>query len=88
MTTTSDRPVRPHPGDPEPAATLARDLDDLRRVLADQPFPTHQDDLIALVVARREPARLACRLSSLSRTRTYASVDEVCDAVRHAASTS
>lgn len=57
--------------------TLEADLADLRRALADHPFPAVQDDLIATCIARHEPTRLACRLSKIPRERTYASLDEV-----------
>ncbi|WP_392543853.1 hypothetical protein [Oryzobacter telluris] len=66
---------------PGPAEALERDLADLRVALATHPFPTHQDDLLAHLVRRREPIRLACRVSGLSRTRSYTSLDEVCDAI-------
>ena len=65
-----------------PADDLERDLADLRVALATHPFPTHQDDLLAHLVGHREPIRLACRVSGLSRTRAYESLDEVCDAIR------
>ena len=63
-------------GDADPR--LGDDLADLRTALADQPFPTRQDDLIAACLSRGEPSRLACRLARLSRTRVYLSIDEVC----------
>ncbi|MBR7744294.1 hypothetical protein KC207_13450 [Phycicoccus sp. BSK3Z-2] len=66
---------------------LADDLTDLRRALADHPFPTLQDDLIAACLSRGEPSRLACRLSRLSRTRVYTSLDEVCAEIELAATT-
>lgn len=65
---TDDEPEEP---------TLATDLEDLRRALADHPFPTRQDDLIAACLGRHEPTRLACRLSRISRTREYQDIDEV-----------
>ncbi|WP_299443735.1 hypothetical protein [uncultured Phycicoccus sp.] len=68
-----DRGTDEQPEDP----TLERDLDDLRRAFADHPFPTRQDDLIAACLGRHEPTRLACRLSKISRTREYATLDEV-----------
>lgn len=82
MTTVQDR--RGTDGDHGDAA-LDADLADLRRVLADHPFPTQQDDLIAACLGRHEPARLCCRLSKLARTRTYGSLDEVLADVRAAA---
>lgn len=62
------------PDDP----ALSADLALLRDVLADHPFPTRQDDLIAACLVRNQPARLCCRLSRLDRTHDYASLDEVC----------
>lgn len=90
MTTTSDRtgPTEtPTSGEPlRPDLVLEADLSALRVALADHPFPTHQDDLLALLVHRREPARLACRLSTLSRTRSYDSLDDLCAELRRLAS--
>lgn len=80
MTQTSERP-----GLPGPVPDLETDIAALRVALAEHPFPTHQDDLLAQLIARHEPVRLACRLSSLSRTRTYHSLDEVCEDLRSAA---
>ena len=62
----------------EPDPQLVTDVDDLRRVLVDQPFPAQQDDLIAACLAAGAPSRLACRLSRLSRTRTYGSLEDLC----------
>ncbi len=59
-------------------AGVEDDIIDLRQALASHPFPTDQDHLIARCVARRSPVRLMWRLSCLSRTRSYASLDEVC----------
>ncbi len=73
------------PGHDEGDAALAADLAELRAALADHPFPTHQDDLIAACLVRNQPARLCCRLSRLSRTHSYASLDEVCADVEAAA---
>ncbi|GGL45191.1 DUF2795 domain-containing protein [Phycicoccus endophyticus] len=70
-------------GGADPEATLAADLAGLRVALAEHPFPTRQDDLIAACIGRGVPARLCCRLSRLTRTREYASMAEVCaDIVR------
>ena len=93
MTQTSDRPVVADPrGQALPtgetvvealtSSALLHDLADLRLALAAHPFPTHQDDLLAFLVARREPARLASRVALLSRTRTYLDVEDVCDDIR------
>jgi hypothetical protein len=94
MTQTSNRPVRaqrevrvPGPLDGpvangSPPDALEQDLDDLRAALLAHPFPTQQDDLLAVLLGRREPVRLAWRLSRLSRTRTYHSIDEVFDDIR------
>lgn len=56
---------------------LAAHLAELRTALADHPFPTHQDDLIASCLALGTPARVCCRLSLLDRTHEYTSLDEV-----------
>lgn len=87
MTQTSDRPMATGVPVAVPAApdlavgaldpTLEAELVELGVALAGHPFPTHQDDLLAALVAARLPARLACRLARLSRTRTYGSFDEV-----------
>jgi len=61
------------------------DLSDLRLALAAHPFPSDQDHLIAGCVARRTPSRLLWRLACLSRTRTYLTLDDVCDEVCRAA---
>ena len=74
-----------HDGDDAADVALAGDLAELRAVLADHPFPTHQDDLIAACLVANQPARLCCRLSRLSRTHTYTSLDEVCADVASAA---
>ena len=66
------------------ATEVHGDLAHLRAVLARHPFPTGQDDLLALLVARHEPSRLLWRVAALSRTRAYASADEVCDAIASA----
>lgn len=58
---------------------LAGDLTELRAVLARHPFPTTQDDVLALLVARHVASRLLWRAAALDRTRAYHSVDEVCD---------
>jgi hypothetical protein len=63
------------------SAALERDLADLRTVLAEHPFPARQDDLMAACLSRHEPVRLCSRLSTLSRTTVYTSVDDVLDAV-------
>ncbi|MBM6406128.1 DUF2795 domain-containing protein [Phycicoccus sp. CSK15P-2] len=57
--------------------TLRGDLAALCLALADHPFPTHQDELIAGCISRNDPSRLVRRLAGLSRTRTYDSVDAV-----------
>ncbi len=58
-------------------AELARELGELREALAGHRFPTRQDDLIASCLGRSLPARLCRRLSTLSHTTVYTSVDEV-----------
>lgn len=63
--------------DPDDRA-LGADLGDLRALLAGQPFPATQDDLIAACLVAGAPARLCCRLARLDRTHAYASLDEVC----------
>jgi hypothetical protein len=60
---------------------LDGDLADLRAVLAGHPFPTSQDDILALLVARHEPSRLLWRAAALSRARDYLSADEVCEEI-------
>lgn len=91
MTQTSERPVTPAMAPAVHAVPAVDDLEPdlaaLRVVLADHPFPTHQDDLLAALVGRREPVRLARRLTALSRTRAYVSLDDVCDEVRRRAET-
>ena len=77
MTQTSERP-----GPTGPSADLEDDLATLRDVLATHPFPAQQDDLLAALIARHEPVRLAWRLSTLSRTRTYLSLDDLCADLR------
>jgi hypothetical protein len=57
---------------------LDTDLAELRRVLARLPFPARQDDVLAALVRRRSPSRLLWRAGSLSPTRRYHSIDEVC----------
>lgn len=52
-------------------------LDDL----AHHRFPTTQDDILALLVARHEPSRMLWRAAALTRTREYRSADEVCDEI-------
>jgi hypothetical protein len=54
------------------------DLAELRRELARLPFPARQDDVLAALVRRRSPSRLLWRAGSLSPTRRYHSIDEVC----------
>ena len=66
---------------------LDADLAALRAVLARHPFPTRQDDVLALLVARRESSRLLWRAAALHRTRSYASAAEVCDEIARAATT-
>ena len=60
---------------------LDTDLAELRAVLARQPFPASQDDILAYLVARQERARLLWRAAALDRGRTYGSLDEVCDEI-------
>ena len=60
---------------------LEHDLAELRAALARHPFPTNQDDVLALLVARHEPSRLLWRAAALDRSRSYASADEVCDEI-------
>ena len=60
------------------SSSMERDLEDLRAVLTRLPFPALQDDVIAALVTRRAPSRLLWRAGSLSRTRLYGSVDEIC----------
>jgi hypothetical protein len=60
---------------------LDTDLGELRAVLARHPFPASQDDILAYLVARQERARLLWRAAALDRSRTYDSVDEVCDEI-------
>ena len=69
------------------ASELDSDLADLRAVLARHSFPTRQDDVLSLLVARHEPARLLWRAAALSRTRVYRSVDEVCDEIAQSTGT-
>jgi hypothetical protein len=66
-------------------AGVDADLLELRAVLARHPFPTGQDDILALLVARHEPSRMLWRVAALSRTRQYQSVEEVCDDISRAA---
>ena len=60
---------------------LDTDLAELRVALSRHPFPTSQDDILALLVARGEPSRLLWRTAALSRSRDYQSVDEVCEEI-------
>ncbi len=60
---------------------LASDLTELRAVLARHPFPTTQDDVLALLVARHVASRLLWRAAALNRAREYHSVDEVCEEI-------
>ena len=64
---------------------LDTDLTALRAALARHPFPTGQDDILALLVARHEPSRLLWRAAALSRSRRYHSADEVCEEISLAA---
>lgn len=66
---------------------LDADLAALRVVLARHPFPSGQDDVLALLVARQEPSRLLWRVAALDRTRAYSSADEVCDEIAGSAGT-
>lgn len=66
---------------------LDADLAELRAVLARHPFPTTQDDILALLVARHEPSRMLWRVAALSRTRVYHSADAVCGDIAHVADT-
>ncbi len=77
MTVVEPRDVRDEPLD----ADLAEDLAALRDALSSHPFPTRQDDLIAACLGRQTPVRLCSRLSTLSHTTLYATVDEVLDDV-------
>jgi len=60
---------------------LAEDLAALRAALVTHPFPARQDDLIAACLGRQAPVRLCSRLSTLSHSTLYASIDEVLDEV-------
>ena len=62
-------------------AGLLEDLAELRAVLAHHRFPTTQDAILALLVARHEPSRMLWRVAALTRTREYHSVDQVCDEI-------
>ncbi|WP_270888156.1 DUF2795 domain-containing protein [Pedococcus sp. 5OH_020] len=55
-------------------AQLSREL----QVVA---FPARQDELLATLIRHRAPARLLCRLATLSPTRRYTCVTDVLDAV-------
>ena len=57
---------------------LDTDLAELRRELARLPFPARQDDVLVALVRRRSSSRLLWRAGSLSPTRHYHSLDEVC----------
>ncbi|QKE83053.1 hypothetical protein [Arthrobacter sp. NEB 688] len=70
-----------HAGSPGEDPQLAAQLEVLRAALADHPFPTHQDDLIASCLALGVPSRACCRLALLDRTLEYASLDEVTGAI-------
>ena len=61
------------------------DLGELRTALARQQFPATQDDILALLVARHEPSRLLWRAAALDRSRTYDSLDAVCDEIARSA---
>ncbi len=50
-------------------------------MLARHPFPASQDDILAHLVSRQERARLLWRAAALDRSRTYGSIDEVCDEI-------
>jgi hypothetical protein len=60
---------------------LEHDLGELRAALAGHSFPTSQDAILALLVARHEPSRLLWRAAALNRSRSYVSADEVCDEI-------
>lgn len=60
---------------------LDTDLAQLRAVLARLPFPASQDDILAHLVSRQERARLLWRAAALDRSRTYRTIDEVCDEI-------
>lgn len=60
---------------------LDSDLADLRAELSRLPFPAAQDDVLAALVHRHAPSRLLWRAGSLSRTRRYHSVDDVCEEI-------
>ena len=65
---------------------LDMDLANLRAVLARHSFPTSQDDILALLVARHEPSRLLWLAAALTRSRAYQSADEVCAEIVRSAS--
>lgn len=73
--------------DGAPRAEGDPDLSALRSVLVRHRFPTRQDDVLALLVARRESSRLMWRVGALSRTRVYGSVDEICAELADVATT-
>ncbi len=60
---------------------LDRDLAQLREALARHPFPTCQDDILALLVARQERSRLLWRAAALDGRHDYFSADEGCDEI-------
>ena len=64
---------------------LDADLVGLRKALARHPFPTRQDDILALLVARHEPSRLLWRVAALAPSRAYPSADEVCAEIARSA---
>ena len=63
------------------SSALDTDLADLRTALAGLPFPSRQDDVLATLVRRQVPSRLLWRAGCLSRTRTYHSLDHLCDEI-------
>ena len=64
---------------------LDTDLANLRAVLARHPFPTSQNDILALLVARHEPSRLLWRVAALTGSRAYHSPGEVCAEIARSA---
>jgi len=60
---------------------LEADVTQIRAALGRIRFPAQPDDVLAALVRQRAPSALLWRLGALPRTRRYASLDDLCDAV-------
>jgi Protein of unknown function (DUF2795) len=60
-------------------AGLEADVAQIRGELCRLAFPARPDDVLATLVRRRAPSRLLWRVGQLPRTRSYDSLDDLCD---------